>query len=249
MNRMFRRIDGIVWDAITGQTGLKTSDGVYTYTPGAEGEAGSVGVNLIDVSVALPGFATATPFEQVKIGDIIVGDSKIIGWVDEKLVNSFRVKDHSGFTKIYSPPKVSMMGIEGALVVRNLFSLTGGADGLNSMLPMLMMAGDDSKIEKMLPFLLMQQGQAGGQNSGGAAPAMNPMLMMMLMKDGGFGGKKGGGIDPMMLMMMGGMGGGAGGMNPMAMMAMMGGLGNDEPTPLPAPVQRGLPPLSSIQNF
>lgn len=249
MNKMFRRVEGVVWCPISGATCLRTTDGIYNYVPGHDGETGSVSVNLIDVSIALPGFAMATPFEQAQIGDLVVGDG-VIGWIDEKLVNSYRIKDHRGFTKIYSPPKVEIMGVSGALIVRNFFSAAGGAQNVNSMLPLLMMAGDDSKIEKLLPFLLMQQGQSGGQNSGGAAPAMNPMLMMMLMKDGGFGGsKKSGSIDPMMLMMMGGFGGGAGGMNPMALMALAGGLGNDEPTPLPAPIQRGLPPLSSLNQF
>lgn len=246
MKRMFRRIDGIVWDATTGATGLKTEQGIYTIAFKEDGTP-EVTVNPLDLlSLALPGFATQTPHADVAQGDIIVGDSKIIGWVTEKNDASYKVIDVQGMTKNYTPPKVAIMGSTGPLVVRNLFSLAGGQGGVAAMMPMLMaFGGDDSKIEKMLPFFLMQQGasQAAGPNA--AANPMAAMLPFLLMKEGGLGGK-GGKMDPMMMLAMsGGLGGGGNGVNPMMLMALMSD--DDKPaTPtvaIPAPTRLGPPPL------
>lgn len=242
MKRMFRRIDGIVWDIVSGATALKTTEGVFSFAIKEDGTP-EITVNPFDMSLALPGFATQTPRDQVAVGDIIVGDKQILGWVVETLPNSFRLLDVNGMQKNYNPPKVAILGGEGPLVVRNLFNLAGGQAGVNSMLPMLMMMkGDDSKLESMLPFLLMQGQTAPAAGAANTANGMNPMMLMMLMKDGKFGGK-GGKIDPMMLMMMGGMGGG--GMNSMLMMALMD---DDAPAAPALPVGRPVspPPLHTL---
>ena len=82
---------------------------------------------------------------------------------------------------------------------------------------MLLGGGDDSKLDKILPFILMQ-GAAGN-----AAGGLNSILPLLLLKgEGGLGGD----IDPMMLMALsgglGGAAGAAGGMNPLMMMALLG---------------------------
>lgn len=254
VRRMFRRIDGIVWDVVSGQVGLKTAEGVFTATFSETGEP-TVTVNPFDLSVALPGFATQTAHADVNVGDIIVGDQKILGWVTRKTDASFVLIDQHGMTKNYTPPKVAVMGGSGPLVVRNLFSLTGGQGGVASMLPMLMMfGGDDSKLEKILPFLLMQGGNLGAPAADGAAAAANPMAAMLplLLMKGGLGGGNGD-IDPMLLMAMsGGLGGGNGAMNPMLMMALMnGGLGGDSADAPPlVPTRRNAPPpLSTLSRY
>lgn len=242
LNRMFRRIGGVVWEMTTGSQGLKIGDEIYTLsitpgTPAVLDAAGAVvtpatetefqtSVNPFgDLGMALPAFATQVPFEQVGLGDLVVGAQKVLGWVVGKTASALKVVEPNGTCKTIVPPKVAILGSEGVLVVQNLFSLTGGAAGAggfaNSLLPLLMLGGGDDKLEKMLPLLLMQS--AGG---GAAAPTggLNPMLMMAMM--GGLGGKKSGdGIDPMMLLALsGGLGsGGTGAMNPMVMMSLMGG--------------------------
>jgi hypothetical protein len=242
VSRMFRRINGLVWDITTGTVGLKTEQGIYSLksTPSASDAAvleHSISVNPFDdFGMAIPAFATQTAHADVEIGEIIVGDSGIIGWVVDKTAAAFKVLDHNGFQKTYAPPSVQILGSQGVLVVRNLFSLTGGASGAaglaSNLMPLLMLGGGDEKIEKILPLLLMT-GQMGGATAG-AAPAggMNPLMLMMLMKDGGLGGVSGK-MDPMMLMALsGGLGGAGGGMNPMVMMALMGGgdlFGGDAP--------------------
>jgi hypothetical protein len=231
---MFRRIGGVVWDVTTGSIGLKTENGIYSLktVPGAAtGDAASYSVSVNpfdDFGLAIPAFATQSTPEEVQVGDIIVGDKDIIGWVVDKTPAAFKVLDHNSYVKTYVPPSVQILGNSGVLVVRNLFSLTGGAAGAGnfaqSLLPLMMLGGGDEKLEKMLPLLLMTSTAAPAAN--GTAAAANPMaamLPLLLMKDG-LGGSGGDGkMDKLLpFMMMGGLGGGAGGMNPMLMMALMG---------------------------
>lgn len=270
MNRMFRRIGGLVWDVTSGGIGLKTENGIYSLkavpvlaAPAVEGApAGvasveySVTVNPFDdFGLAIPAFATQSSFEEVNSGDIIVGDQGIIGWVVGKTAAAFKVMDHNGYSKTYTPPSVQILGTQGVLVVRNLFSLTGGAGGAgnfaNSLLPLMMLGGDDSKLEKMIPLLLMSSAAPAAGGNAGAANPMASLLPLMLLKDGGLGGSGGDKMDKLLpLMLMGGMGGGAGGMNPLMMMALMGdgdlfGGSTKKPVTL-APVTRGgVPTLNS----
>lgn len=249
MRRMFRRIDNIVWDMMTGKTGIKNEHGIHTITIAEDGTA-EVSVNPLDMmSMSLPGFATQTANEAVELGDIIVGDNQIIGWVTAKNPASFEIRDVAGMIKRYVPPKVAIMGVTGPLVVRNLFSLTGGADGLTQLMPLLMMSGgNDSKLDEILPLFFMQQATG---SAGAAAPAANNMLSMLMMSKvfgKNLGGGNNGGLDIEKIMLMqafggvGAMGGvGAGGMNPMVMLALMGG---DE-TPSN---QVGRIPVASIQR-
>jgi len=262
---MFRRISGLVWDITTGGIGLETANGVYSLsiahgaTP-SDPKIYGVNVNPIEgLGVKIPAFATQSTFEEVNEGDIVVGDAGIIGWVTGKTGAALKVLDHNGNNKTYSPPKVQILGSSGILVVRNLFSFTGGADGAagfaSNLLPLLMLGGNDgdSKLEKLLPLLLLTS-QAGAAGGAAGAPAANPMasiLPLMLLKDGGLGGK-GGDLKDMLplLMMTGGLGGaGAGGMNPMVMMALLGDgdlFGSDKAPKALAPVTRGGIPV--LQN-
>lgn len=232
--RMFRRIAGLVWDIQTGQIGVKTENGIYTLTP-PETEGGDYGVtvNPFDAfGLDIPAFATQTAHADVALGDLIVGDKGILGWVITKTDAAFKVLDHNGQLKTYVPPKIAIMGQQGTLVVRNLLNLAGGQAGANnlvsSMLPLLALGGGEDKLESVLPFLLMsQQGAAAGTTTAAANP-MAGLLPLLLLKKGGLGG--GAGLDnPLMLLAMtGGLGGGAGGMNPMMLMALAGegGLGD-----------------------
>lgn len=250
MNRTMKKVDGVVWDLMTGIVGIKTKDSIRTLdildtTTDAEGVVtNSYGVKedlLAMFAYTIPAFAIAKPIELVQPGELIVfKDNNTFGWVTRNLGATVDVIKGDGTSTNYRPNKVNMVGAGGAntvLVVTSLMGMfpqgqeTAGLGNLQGMLlPMLMLGnegGDDGALDKMLPLLLMStinQGAAGVQ--GQAAGGMNPMMLMMLMnKDKGGSGGGLGDIDPMMLMMMsGGMGGGAaaGGMNPMMMMALMG---------------------------
>merc|ERR1712199_20612 len=76
-------------------------------------------------------------------------------------------------------------------------------------LMMTMLMGDDSKMQDMLPLMMMGQ-QQGGMT--GAAAPLDPMMMMTLLEEGKDGMKEllplmmansnGGQVDPMMMMML-----------------------------------------------
>lgn len=245
MNRMFRRIGGLVWDLTSGNLGMKDENGIYTLEVTAD--SAQIVVNPFDAfGMDIPAFATSTKLEDVAIGDIIVGDSKILGWVVEKKPASLVLLDKSGMRKQFNPPKVAVLGTDNnVLVVKNLLSVAGGEGGLaglqGNLLPLLML-GDDIDMESILPMLLFTQG------NGAAAGGMNSMLPLLLMKKGGLGGLGGGSgskLDSLLpLMMMGGMGG-QGGMNPMMLLALTGGLDSEkEVVTLGAPVSRAVPPLT-----
>ena len=251
MNRMFRRVGGVVWDITTGKLGLKDDNGIYTLelTTTGEGAKAKTEAQIVvnpfeSFGIDIPAFATSTKLTEVAVGDIIIGDSKILGFVVEKKDNSLVLLDKNGMKKQYNPPKVAVLGTDNnVLVMKNLLNVAGGESGLQglqgALLPMLMMGGD-MDLESILPMMLFSQ-QSGVAGGAGGIASMLPLLMM---SKGGLGGSGGSKIDPMMLMMMsGGMGGGAagGGMNPMVMAMMMGGgdlfggsSSSSSPKPLPA---------------
>ena len=237
MNRMFRKVGGLVWELTTGKLGISTDQGIYTLQ--IDGENCNIAVNPFDsFGIDVPAFGMATTFDKVEIGDIVVGDTQILGWVIAKKESSLVLLDKTGMRKQYNPPKVQVLGsgMGDVLVVKNLFATAGGEAGAagiqSALLPLLMLGDGDVDFDKIMPFLLMsgQTGQ-GGQ-------AMNPLMLMMMAGKG-----KGSDIDPMMMMaMMGGMGG-QNGVNPMMMMAMMGGLGKKTKS---APVT--LNPVPALQR-
>lgn len=298
LNRMFRKIDGLKWDLQTGTIGVVGADGsiaslISTHTPAIEatssesGTTGSTGqaastsynisVNPFDAfGMAIPAFATQVPFASIREGDMIVGDKNILGWVVGKTAATLKLLDFNGMHKTYQPPKVQILGQDGALVVQSLGGMFGGEAGVggfqSALMPLLMLKGGDADgLDSILPLMLFSQMQTsnpaaaataatvGGNPAAAANPmsAMMPMLMMQAMsknkKSGKATGNKGGlfgDIDPMMLMMLtgGGLGGGAaGGFNPMMLLAM-GGLGGDDADSEETPDLVSLP-KSSARSF
>ena len=184
MGRMFRRVDSVVWDLMSGKLGVRTRDGEIATIEG-EGENASIVINPFeDFGLAVPAFAQATAVDAVKVGDLIYTSDSAPGWIisvkkSEEGKTSFKLMRPGGNVSSWVPPKVSMFGLDGGvLVVRSLVSLLpNGNDGLGQlqgmMLPMLMMGGDSIDLDKMMPLILM--GQMGG------ASAANPMAGMMQM--------------------------------------------------------------------
>lgn len=185
MGRMFRRVDSVVWDLMSGKLGVRTRDGEIATIEG-EGDEATIVINPFeDFGVAIPAFAQATPADAVKVGDLIYTSGDAPGWIvsiktSTEGKKTFRIMRSGGNVSSWVPPKVQMFGLDGGvLVVRSLVSmLPGGTDGLASfqgmMLPMLMMGGDNMDMEKMMPLMLMTQ-------MGGATAGTNPMAGMMQM--------------------------------------------------------------------
>jgi hypothetical protein len=205
MNRFFRRVDGVVWDLMSGRIGVKTRDGIATLE--GEGDNAQININMFDqFGFELPAFAQNTPTAGINVGDVIYGENSVKGWVVEKKEKSLVLMKPDGSRGSITPPKVQMMGAEGGLMVlRSLTSmLPGGDGGLNQMqsmlMPMLMMGEDSVDLDKIMPLMLMSQmGMGGATTSDGSNPMANmmPMIMMMGMLGGGkdsgkgiLGGKK-----------------------------------------------------------
>ena len=187
MGRMFKQVDSVVWDLMTGKLGVRTKDGEIATIEGT-GEDITVVINPFDdFGLAVPAFAQATPIDAVKEGDLILSSGEAPGWIisiktSTEGKKSFKLMRPGGNISTWVPPKVQMFGFDsGVLVVRSLINLLPtGADGLGSlqgmMLPMLMMGGD-MDLEKIMPLLLMSQ-----MNGGTAANPMAGMMQMMMMQ-------------------------------------------------------------------
>lgn len=219
MDKFFRKVDGVVWDLMTGRVGVKTSDGITTLE--GTGEDAQITTNMFEnFGMEVPAFAQSTPLTAVNIGDLIYGDKKAMGWVVDikattstdpsapvSTVKKFVIMTPDGTRKTWVPPKMSMLGFDsGVMVLRSLMNmLPGGNAGLSGMqgmlMPMMMMGGGDMDFDSIMPMMLLSQMGAGVQAADGtAAPAMGgmtqmlPMMMMMQMMKGNKGNKGGSGF-------------------------------------------------------
>jgi len=188
MNRFFRRVDGVVWDLMSGKIGVQTKDGVAAIE--GEGDDATININWFEgMAVAVPAFAQSTPKEAVNVGDMIYTTGDTPGWVISKSEKgTFKIIRANGTIQAWNPPKVQMFGLDsGVMVVRSLTAmLPGGASGLGNMqsmlLPLIMMGGDDVDLEKMMPMLLFMQTGAGGTPGADPAVGGNAMMQMLQMQ-------------------------------------------------------------------
>lgn len=194
MNRMFRQVNDVVWDMMSGKMGVSTKEGIMTLDD-SDTENPCVSLNMFDAfGMGVPAFAQNTPIDQVKAGDLLVGSKEIIGWVVS--VNdggkSFQMLKPSGTISKWVPPKVQMLGFDsGVMVVRSLLNLlptgTGGLSQMQNMLQMMMFMGDgEVNFEKIMPMMLMSQmtAPAGGADAANPMAQMMPMMMFMNMMKG-----------------------------------------------------------------
>ena len=199
---MFRKVDSVVWDLMTGTTGISTPNGICAITSSGKSEDGTqlidpqVSVNMFEeFGISLPAFAHTVPTDSITLGDMIYSSaqSRVLGWVIVKNQKSFTLMRPDGTTSSWVPPKVQMIGFDsGTMVLRSLINmLPGGNQQLGSLqgmlLPMLSMgllndSDSDSgfDLESMMPMLLMGQIQPGVDQTQ-ANSSMQMMMQMMLM--------------------------------------------------------------------
>lgn len=175
-NLMFRQVDNVVYDLMSGATAIKTSSGLISF----DNKTGELQNNPMEtLGFELPAFAMLTPLAQVTTGDLIVVDGKAVGFVSIAVDKQLEVVRIDGFSGEYKPTAIKMFGqAAGIQVVKSLFNMEGTTDGNMMGNPLMLMAlmGDGKKdMSSMLPFLLM------GSGSGGSA--MNPLMLMALMGD------------------------------------------------------------------
>lgn len=212
VNRFFRRVENVVWDLMTGKVGVLNSEDEIAMLDG-EGDRAEIVLNpFASLSVPIPAFAQAIPSGDIKSGDLIYDNKKVLGWIigvpaspgkGKKETTTFKLLKPNGSRGEWRPAKIQSMGLDlsGAMVLRSLGNMLGGSLGgfQNSLLPMLMMGGGDfGDMENMLPLLLMSQMNlmGGGPSAPGVAAAgglgmgnMLQTMMMMKMMGGMFGNR------------------------------------------------------------
>ena len=194
MDRMFRKVDGLCWDMMSGKMAVMTKDGLMTAVIDEQDPDNShVDLNLMsDFGMPIPAFAQGTKVEDIKVGDIIINGNRVQGWVVKAEDNKFRLLTTSGGIHRWNPPHVTMMGFEsGTLVVRSLLNMVGG-NGVqsmqNMMMPLMMSGmiggdGDGGMMESMMPMMLMNMtsGAQSGDAAAGGMMGMQSMMQTMMM--------------------------------------------------------------------
>lgn len=190
INKMFRRVDGVVFDITTGTIGIEKDGSVFTL-----GSDGLLAENMFaEMSAPIPAFAKAIKLSEVKLGDLVINQNgEPFGFVTKLNEKSLGVLKTNGTVSTVSPAKVNLLG-EGQtiMVVQNL-----GAGGIDPM--MLMLMGDGEGSDEMFIMLSMMQSGNSGNVSG-----MNNMLPMLLLsknKDTSKGSGSGGDMFQKMMMM------------------------------------------------
>lgn len=81
VNRFFRRVDGVVWDLMSGRVGVRNSEDEIATLEG-DGDAAEIVVNpFSDFGVPLPAFAQSIQTNEIKNGDLIYNSKRVLGWV------------------------------------------------------------------------------------------------------------------------------------------------------------------------
>lgn len=201
VERMFKPVEGVVWDLMTGSVGIVRNGSVLTrgqleyIDPDTKQEADfAINEQLFEAfSMPIPAYAQITQRAQVQLGDMVVLGNGNIGWIKKINPKSYRILTASGTTTDWTPTKIQTMGIgasdDGIMVVRSLLQMGGnGADGSanlanlqSSLMPLMMMGGDSAAMQDMLPMMLMMNVNGAGGNMAN----MMPMMMMANMMKGG----------------------------------------------------------------
>ena len=227
MDRLFRKAPGVVWDMMSGKVGIKTSEGIATFT--GEGDDAQIDINLFDqFGMEVPAFAQSTPVAAVNVGDLIYfGATDKPGWIIEK---RYGVKPTGSSTKVVKrPTKASIAAGPGAeLTVAEddidksnvsftLMKVDGqrttwkppkvsmlgmGADGVMVIRSLLtMLPGGQQDLNGMQGnMMMMMQMSAMSGNEGGVD--MEKMMPMMLMSAMGCQNNGGNMMQTMMMMQM-----------------------------------------------
>ena len=196
MNDLFRREHDVYWDLTTGLVGIRTKDGIFTGVVDTDGEEAVISIQqnvFEDFGMQLPAYSMKVQLKDVKVGDIVAGES-VLGFVEKVNENSLNLRKLNGqLTTGYRPPKVNVTIASGNVrVIRPLFAFGQKDDQPNAgflgslqsnpMLLMMMMKGDanESSFDKIMPLLLL--GGLNGSESpfGQGGNMMQTMLMMQM---------------------------------------------------------------------
>lgn len=221
MERMFKKVDGVVYDMTTNAVGITKGDSIFTVGKNEEGEYELVENMLASLSAPIPAWARAVPLDQVKELDMILSqDGQPFGWVTKVNKSSMRVLKPNGTQSNVVPSKVNLLG-QGQTVMVVSSMGTGAQTGAMDPMMLMAMMGDDADMSDLMPMMLMMQGQGGAGVGGMDMSQMLPFMMMSKNSDGDSSEM----MKLMMLSQMMGQQQGANpmqGMNPMMMALLMG---------------------------
>ncbi len=169
----FREVTNVVFDATTGKMGVKGKDGIYVFTKTG------ISVNPItEMGFKMPAFAIRTPVDNLKRGDIIVGEGDPV-FFSKETEFGYEVVTLSGTIDQVGNVSNMFFGENTVLAVKSLFKdMLGGKGGMNPMAIIALTGGN----------MFGQTGGTGTQNE-----QMQQLAMMSMFsggKGGLFGGKK-----------------------------------------------------------
>ena len=214
-SKLFRTVQGVVYDLQSGSIALKNPDGSVSVLDRKVVEGDKRVFELVNkefnVTMSIPAFAFHTDVAKVKKGDLVVSDRGVLGFIIETseqagVANTaYTILRPNGEIGTSVIPTSTIFGKEGIMVVQSL-----GFDGKGKVDPLMLMAlSGDGNIDPMMFLLMNKDGASGsgidpmmmmlmmnGNNGAGGAGGINPLMFMLMNKDGADG------IDPMMLMLM-----------------------------------------------
>ena len=224
--------DRCVYDFRSGAIGVKSSirDEFHTFVL----ENGRPKLSKCEVSqfgLPIPAVAMRTPIADVKPGDLVIfndisGEESwgfFLGLTQDPATSNKEIdviEADTGRKSSYTIQDGMLLDGNAILCVRNL---AGNQSGLQSLLPFILLMDKDSSSNKdlMMAMMLGQNGQVD----------QNMLMMLMLMDRDNDGDEDGlSSMLPLLLMSGGLNGGAAGGMNPLMLLAMSGKLGGDGDT-------------------
>lgn len=209
VDKMFKKVENVVYDLTTNSIGVKKDDSVFSLVKDEDTYVISENI-LADFAQAIPAFAKSVSVNDVKIEDLILDSAgNPYGWVLKVNDKSLKVLKLNGTTSNVVPSKVGLLGSgQTVMVISSLMQSNGQAlDPMmlmmlsenSDMLPMFMMmqsqnaSTDNNQMNQLLPLLMMSKGKKGSSDemmkmilmqqmmSGGNMNGMNPMLLAMLM--------------------------------------------------------------------
>ena len=223
--------DRCVYDFRSGALGVKSSirDEFHTFVL----ENNRPKLSKCEVSqfgLPIPAVAMRTPIADVKPGDLVIfndisGEESwgfFLGLTQDPATSNKEIdviEADTGRKSSYTIQDGMLLDGNAILCVRNL---AGNQSGLQSLLPFILLMDKDSSSNKdlMMAMMLGQNGQVD----------QNMLMMLMLMDRDNDGDEDGLSSMLPLLLMSGGLNGGAGGMNPLMLLAMSGKLGGDGDT-------------------
>lgn len=195
MESLFRQEDGVVLDASTGNVSVRTRQGLVSAVKQTS-EDGSVRLEIVvnpidEFALSLPAFSQPVQISDVRVGDIVMNETAIIGFVEANNGETLNVRRIDGrLTASYRPPRVTntlglASGVRVLRPVANMANPEGAQAGLQNILPLLMLEeGDSGKHADLIKLAML--GGLGGQNpfSGlfGGDGQQNPMQTIMMLK-------------------------------------------------------------------